>query len=57
MGKDNVLFHSIMFPWTLLGTKKKWNLPSQLSVTEYLLYEGGKFSKSHNMGVFGDECL
>lgn len=57
MGKDNVLFHSIMFPWTLLGTKKQWNLPSQLSVTEYLLYEGGKFSKSHNMGVFGDECL
>ena len=28
MGKDNVPFHSVMFPSYLLGTGKKWNLVS-----------------------------
>jgi methionyl-tRNA synthetase len=57
MGKDNVLFHSIICPATLLGTKSNWILPSQLVASEYLLYEGGKFSKSHNIGIFGDQCI
>lgn len=56
MGKDNILFHSIICPATLLGTNTNWQLPTFLSVTEYLKYEGGKFSKSHNVGVFGDQC-
>ena len=56
MGKDNILFHSIICPASLLATDSRWNLPSKISATEYLLYEGGKFSKSQNMGVFGDDC-
>lgn len=56
MGKDNILFHSIISPSCLLGTNQNWQLPDKLSVTEYLKYEGGKFSKSHNVGVFGDQC-
>lgn len=56
MGKDNVLFHSIICPASLTGTGKDWILPSRISATEFLNYEGGKFSKSHNIGVFGDEC-
>ena len=33
MGKDNTLFHSVIFPTTLLSSGLPWNLPNQLSVT------------------------
>lgn len=57
MGKDNTTFHSVMFPCTLLGTGQNWTLVKQLSITEYLNFEGGlKFSKSRGTGVFGDNC-
>lgn len=53
MGKDNVPFHSVIFPSTQIGTKDKWTMLHHLSTTEYLNYEGGKFSKSRGIGVFG----
>ncbi|KAI2640243.1 methionyl-tRNA synthetase [Xylaria nigripes] len=53
MGKDNVPFHSIVYPATQLGTREEWTMVSRFSTTEYLNYEGGKFSKSRNIGVFG----
>ncbi|KAI1125938.1 tRNA synthetases class I (M)-domain-containing protein [Nemania abortiva] len=53
MGKDNVPFHSIVFPASQLGTQQDWTKVSRFSTTEYLNYEGGKFSKSRNIGVFG----
>ena len=53
MGKDNVPFHSVIFPCTLMGTDDEWNLVKSLHTTEYLNYEGGKFSKSRGTGVFG----
>ncbi|KAI0877529.1 methionyl-tRNA synthetase-like protein [Hypoxylon argillaceum] len=53
MGKDNVPFHSIVFPASQLGTGEDWTKVSRFSTTEYLNYEGGKFSKSRNIGVFG----
>ena len=56
MGKDNIIFHSIISPAGLMAANDKWILPSKLAVTEYLNYEGGKFSKSQNKGVFGDDC-
>lgn len=56
MGKDNVLFHSVIFPSTLMGTRKPWTLLHQLNSTEYLNYEGGKFSKSRGTGVFGSDA-
>jgi methionyl-tRNA synthetase len=129
MGKDNVTFHTIIFPSTLLGTgcapaalciaagpvdgliadysatanvfgfvcgaqswrvqchsgcvgaahvwpaqvrvrgphmalmmsrggvcREKWTLMKKISVTEYLNYEGGKFSKSRGTGVFGNDA-
>jgi methionyl-tRNA synthetase len=57
MGKDNVVFHSILCPTILRGTKGNWTLPSHISATEHLMYEGGKFSKSQNIGIFGDQCI
>ncbi|KAM7253048.1 hypothetical protein ACFE04_008889 [Oxalis oulophora] len=55
MGKDNVPFHTVMFPSTLLGTGEDWTLMKTISVTEYLNYEAGKFSKSKGVGVFGND--
>lgn len=57
MGKDNVPFHSLIFPGVLLGTKNKWILPKAIYTTEYLNYEGGKFSKSRNTGIFGNDVI
>ncbi|XP_042515610.1 probable methionine--tRNA ligase [Macadamia integrifolia] len=56
MGKDNVPFHTVMFPSTLLGTGENWTLMKTISVTEYLNYETGKFSKSKGIGVFGNDA-
>ncbi|XP_059432242.1 probable methionine--tRNA ligase [Corylus avellana] len=55
MGKDNVPFHTVMFPSTLIGTGENWTLMKSISVTEYLNYEAGKFSKSRGIGVFGND--
>eukprot|EP01133_Synstelium_polycarpum_P006251 gene6251-7248_t len=54
MGKDNVPFHTVIFPSSLIGTEDPYTLLHNLSTTEYLNYETGKFSKSRNTGVFGD---
>ena len=56
IGKDNVPFHSIVFPSTLLGTGEKWTMCHHLDATDYLNYEAGKFSKSRGVGVFGNDA-
>ena len=40
----------------LLGSKEPWTVMRTISVTEYLNYEGGKFSKSRGVGVFGNDA-
>ncbi|BAM79987.1 methionine--tRNA ligase, cytoplasmic [Cyanidioschyzon merolae strain 10D] len=56
MGKDNTPFHTIIFPGTLLATRRPFTMLCRLSTTEYLNYESGKFSKSRGTGVFGDSA-
>ncbi|KAL1967522.1 hypothetical protein VTN77DRAFT_3037 [Rasamsonia byssochlamydoides] len=56
LGKDNVPFHSVIFPGCQLGTREKWTMLHHLSTTEYLNYENGKFSKSRGIGVFGNNA-
>lgn len=56
MAKDNVPFHSVMFPSTLLACNKGHTLVSRIMATEYLNYEDGKFSKSRGLGVFGNDA-
>ncbi|ANB15856.1 methionine--tRNA ligase MES1 [Sugiyamaella lignohabitans] len=56
MGKDNVPFHSVIFPGSQIGTGEKWTQLHHLNTAEYLQYEGGKFSKSRNIGVFGNNA-
>lgn len=56
MGKDNVPFHTVVFPSTLIAANDNYTLLHHISTTEYLQYEDGKFSKSRNVGVFGDNA-
>lgn len=55
IGKDNIPFHTVIFPGSLLGTGERWTLLHHMSSTEYLNYESGKFSKSKGIGVFGND--
>lgn len=57
MAKDNVPFHSIMFPATLLATHEPWVKVKGLISTDYLNYENEKFSKSRGIGVFGTDVM
>ena len=54
LGKDNVPFHTVIFPGSQIGTGDRWTMLNHLSTTEYLNYESGKFSKSRGIGVFGN---
>lgn len=56
MGKDNVPFHTVVFPASLIGTRQEWTKLHHLNTTEYLQYEDGKFSKSRGVGVFGNNA-
>lgn len=57
MAKDNIPFHSVIFPATQIGTDDNWTMVHHLSSTEYLNYENTKFSKSRNIGVFGTDVI
>jgi len=56
MGKDNIPFHTILFPAFCIGTHDSYTLMKEISVNEFLNYENGQFSKSRNIGVFGDDA-
>ena len=56
MGKDNAPFHAVVWPSSEIGAEDNWKLVDYLSTTEYLQYEGGKFSKSRGLGVFGNNA-
>ncbi len=56
IGKDNIPFHTVIFPSTLIGSGKEWTKLYHMSSSEYLNYESGKFSKSRGIGVFGTDA-
>ena len=55
MAKDNIPFHTVIFPASLLGSGRDWTTLHHINSTEYLNYEDTKFSKSRNIGVFGTD--
>ena len=63
MGKDNITFHTVMWPSTLIGTEQPWTKLHHISTTEFLNYEKDengvplKFSKTRSIGVFGDDAM
>lgn len=56
IGKDNIPFHTVIFPSTQLASGETWTKLHHMSSSEYLNYEHGKFSKSKGVGVFGNDC-
>ena len=57
IGKDNIPFHVIILPSLLLATQQNYILPWQVSATEFILFDGQKYSKSKKIGVWIDEAL
>jgi methionyl-tRNA synthetase len=61
IGKDNVVFHTIVFPAILMawneGGKEQYCLPQNVPANEFLNFEGKKFSKSRNWGIDVDQFL
>lgn len=57
MGKDNVAFHAVSFPITLIGSGEPWHKVDFLKAFNWLTYYGGKFSTSQGVGVFMDDAL
>ena len=71
MGKDNVPFHTVGFPCTLIGVNETlgpdgawtpasntpWKLVDRLKGFNWLDYYGGRFSTSQQRGVFMDQAL
>ena len=59
-GKDNIYFHTILLPGILMAVSTehdRYALVNRINATEYLNYEGSKFAKSRNYGVFCDAAL
>ncbi|KAF0213606.1 MAG: methionyl-tRNA [Ignavibacteria bacterium] len=61
IGKDNVVFHTIIFPAILMAwndvNENKFCLPQNVPANEFLNFEGKKFSKSRGWGIDVDEFL
>ncbi len=57
MGKDNVPFHSVMFPATLIGASDDYKKVDVIKGLSYLNFNGGKFSKSVGRGIFADSAI
>jgi methionyl-tRNA synthetase len=57
MGKDNVAFHTVGFPATILGSGQPWKLVDTLKAFNWLNWYGDKFSTSNQRGVFMDQAL
>jgi len=57
MGKDNVPFHTLSFPATLMGSNEPWKLVDFIKSYNWLTYEGGKFSTSQGRGIFMNQAL
>ncbi|MGD8778420.1 MAG: methionine--tRNA ligase [Ignavibacteria bacterium] len=61
IGKDNVVFHTIIFPAILMAwndfNNTKYLLPQNVPANEFLNFEGKKFSKSRGWGIDGIDFL
>src|SRR5438105_13835132 len=57
IAKANIPIHVIVFPGLLLASHEGYNLPWEVASTEYIQFEGQRFSKSRKIGVWIDEAL
>ncbi|MFL2666436.1 MAG: methionine--tRNA ligase [Flavobacteriaceae bacterium] len=56
IGKDNIVFHCIIFP-SILKASEKYILPSNVPANEFLNLEGEKFSTSKNWAIWLDDYM
>ena len=57
MGKDNILFHTILFPAMLKGTGENWKLADDVVASAFLMAKDVKFSKSRGKGINLESAL
>lgn len=57
IGKDNIVFHSVIFPSMCMGQNARYKLVDELPANEFLNLEGKQFSKSNNWTIDLDEFL
>jgi methionyl-tRNA synthetase len=58
IGKDNIPFHTLIFPGQLIASGMGYHLPDQIAATEYLNWiDGESFSKSRGVGLYCDDAL
>jgi methionyl-tRNA synthetase len=57
MAKDNIPFHTLSFPCTIIGSGEPWKLATYIKGFSWLTYYGGKFSTSDGRGIFMDDAL
>lgn len=61
IGKDNIVFHTIIFPAMLMAwndnSDDKYILPENVPANEFLNFEGKKFSKSRGWGIDVEQFL
>ncbi len=57
IGKDNIVFHCIIFPTMLKAYDDNFNLPDNVPANEFLNLEGDKISTSRNWAIWLNEYL
>jgi methionyl-tRNA synthetase len=61
IGKDNVVFHTLMFPAMLMakneGSAEQYILPDNVPASEFMNIEGKKFSKSRGYAIYLSDFL
>lgn len=57
IGKDNIVFHCIIFPAMLMAYGDNYQLPDNVPANEFLNLEGDKISTSRNWAIWLHEYL
>lgn len=57
IGKDNIIFHALIWPAVLMGQNTKYILPHDIPANEFMNLEGDKISTSRNWAIWVDEFV
>ena len=57
MGKDNIVFHAVIWPAMLMGYGDDLHLPTNVVSSEFLTMEGRKASTSRNIAIWVHDFL
>jgi methionyl-tRNA synthetase len=57
IGKDNIIFHALIWPAMLMGQNTRYCLPHDIPANEFMNLEGQKISTSRNWAIWVDEFV